>query len=263
MATSPELSLIVPAYNEAARIAETLDAIVSYLERGPNAFEVIVAADGDDATRDEAERRAREDPRVRVTASAARRGKGRAVREAVRLARGRLIGYMDADGKTPVEELEKLLPWLAQDWDVVVGSRALPGSRLESRRRPHRTLGSLVFRALVRGVLGLRDVRDTQCGFKLFRAEAARDLFARQHVDGYLFDLELLLLARASGYRIREVAIRWRDDRDSRFDALAGSAGILRDLLRIARQRVWGGSPPAVGGDAGSSAPSRRRATRA
>lgn len=233
MPTSPDLSLIVPAYREAERIAKTLDAIVSYLERGPNAFEIIVAVDGVDATRDEAERKARVDARIRVTGSPARRGKGRAVREGVALARGRLIGYLDADGKTPVEELAKLLPWLAQGWDAAVGSRAMPESRVEAPRRLHRRLGSAVFGALVRRFLGLREVRDAQCGFKLFRAEVARDLFAHQKVDGYLFDVELLMLARARGYRIREVAIRWRDDGDSRFDPLSGSLRILADLVRI------------------------------
>jgi glycosyltransferase involved in cell wall biosynthesis len=256
MPTSPDLSLIVPAYREAERLAETLDAIVSYLERGPNTFEIIVAADGDDATRGEAERRARADPRIVLTGSPARRGKGRAVREGVALARGRLIGYLDGDGQVPVEELAKLLCWLEAGWDIAVGSRALPGSRIEGRRPLHRRVGSTVFGALVRRFCGLRALRDTQCGLKVFRAEVARELFARQRIDGYLFDVELLVHARARGYRTREVAIRWRADGDSRFDALSGSPRILLDLARIVLQRAWGASPPG-----GVAAPASRAAS--
>jgi dolichyl-phosphate beta-glucosyltransferase len=233
MRTSPELSVIVPAYREAHCIAQTLAAIVSHLERGPAAFEIVAAVDGDDGTRERAERLAAADPRIRVSASVARRGKGRAVREGVALARGRLIGYLDADGKADAAELDKLRPWLDRGWDVAIGSRALPGSRLETSRRLNRRIGSALFAALVRGPLRLTDLRDVQCGCKLFRGHVARDLFARQRIEGYLFDLELLVLARASGYRVCEVPIRWRDDADSRFDPLAGGLRILADLLRI------------------------------
>lgn len=210
-----------------------MDVIVSYLERRPYIFELIVAADGIDGTCERVERRARTDARVRLAASVQRRGKGRAVRDAVTLARGRLIGYVDADGKTPVEEIEKLRDCLEQGFDLALGSRALPGSRVEGRRPLHRRLGSALFAAIVPRLFGLDGIRDTQCGLKLFRAEVARDLFSRQRVDGYMFDVELLMLARASGYRICEVPIRWGDDGDSRLDPLKGSLRIVADLLRI------------------------------
>ena len=223
----------MPAYEEARSIEGTLDSIVSHLAGKPYGFEVIVAADGKDGTRTRALERAGSDGRILVTGSVARRGKGRAVREAVAIARGCLIGYMDADGKASVEELEKLRPWLEAGWDLAVGSRALPESRIEGRRRLYRRLGSAVFAALVRGLLGLREVRDTQCGLKLFRREVARDLFAAQRIDGYMFDVELLCLASARGYRVREVPIRWRADEDSRLELIGGSFRILADLLRI------------------------------
>jgi glycosyltransferase involved in cell wall biosynthesis len=260
MPTSPDLSLIVPAYREGERLAGTLDAIVSYLERSPDAFEIIVAADGDDATRREAERRGRADRRIVVTGSPARRGKGRAVREGMALARGRVIGYLDGDGQVPVEELAKLLCWLEAGWDIAVGSRALPGSQIEGRRPLHRRVGSVVFAALARRFCGLRGLRDPQCGLKVFRAEVARELFARQRIDGYLFDLELLVLARASGYRTREVPIRWRAEGGSRFDALRGSPRILLDLARIVLQRAWDPSPAAGRAAGGSRAASTRSA---
>jgi dolichyl-phosphate beta-glucosyltransferase len=232
MPTSPDLSLIVPAYDEERSIAATLDAIVSYLDAAPLGFEVIVAADGADATRERALEKARTDPRISVSASLQRRGKGRAIRESVALARGRLVGYIDADGKVPADEVVRLLPLFAEGWDVVVGSRALPGSRIEGRRPLHRRLGSALFVALLR-LLGIDGARDTQCGLKLFRADVARDLFARQRIDGYMFDVELLMLARAAGYRVREVPIRWRSEGDSRLDPIKGSWQILADLFRI------------------------------
>ena len=223
----------MPAYNEAAGIARELEAILSYLERQPYRFELIVAADGDDGTRERALGCARGDERVVVTGASARRGKGRAVREAAALARGRLLGYVDADGKVPIEEIERVIPWLERGCDVAIGSRALPASRVGCRRPLHRRCGSRVFAALVHGLIGLRDIRDTQCGFKFFRREAARELFARQRTDGYLFDVELLCLARSLGYRVREVPIRWRDDGDSRLDLATGGLPLLRDLWRI------------------------------
>lgn len=239
----------MPAYDEAAGIARELDAILSYLERRPYSFEVIVSADGDDGTRERAQGCARGDRRVVVTGTVVRRGKGRAVREAAALASGRVIGYVDADGKVPIEELDRVLPWLERDCDVALGSRGLPESRVECRRPLHRRCGSRIFAALVHGLVGLRDVRDTQCGFKFFRREAARELFARQRTDGYLFDVELLCLARALGYRVREVPIRWRDDGDSRLDLVSGGLPLLRELWRIrathhgAPQRVIESSP--------------------
>lgn len=192
-----------------------------------------MSADGEDGTRERARELSRRDTRIVVIGSATRRGKGRAVREAAGLARGRLVGYVDADGKTPIEEIEQLLPWLERDCDVAIGSRALPGSRVEASRVLHRRWGSRLCAGLVHRLIGLRDIRDTQCGFKFFRGEVARELFARQKLDGYMFDVELLCLARSLGYRIREVAIRWHDDRDSRLDLVWGSWGILRDLWRI------------------------------
>ena len=119
----------------------------------------------------------------------------------------------------------------------MIGSRLAPGARVERPAPLHRRLGTLAFTNAVHLLLGLRDVRDLQCGLKLFRAEVARDLFARQRIDGYLFDLELLLLASRAGYRIKEVGVHWRDDRDSRFRPWSGGLSILADLARLRLRR--------------------------
>jgi dolichyl-phosphate beta-glucosyltransferase len=228
-----DLSLVVPAYNEAGRIRQTLQAVTAHLAARGLAYEVIVAADGDDGTREIAALLSADDPHIAVMGGTQRRGKGHAIRLGVGRASGRVVAFVDGDGKTPIEELDRLLPWLERGYDVVIGSRALPESRVEVRAPLHRRLGSRVFRAGVRALLGLGGLSDTQCGCKVFRGDVARDLFARQRIDGYMFDVEVLHLAFRSGYRVKEVGVRWRDDGDSRLDLVAGSWRNLVDLLRI------------------------------
>jgi dolichyl-phosphate beta-glucosyltransferase len=231
--SDPDLSLVVPAYNEAGRIRQTLEAMRSHLTARGLDYEVIVAADGDDATRDIVAEMGKGDRRLSILGGRERRGKGRGVRLGVARARGRIVGFVDADGKTPIEEMDKMLPWLEQGFDMVIGSRGLADSRVEVPQPLYRRVGSRAFGVVMHLLLGLRNVRDTQCGFKFFRGDVARDLFARQRIDGYMFDVELLHLANRSGYRIKEVGVRWRDDRDSRLDLVAGNWRNMVDLLRI------------------------------
>jgi glycosyltransferase involved in cell wall biosynthesis len=228
-----DLSLVVPAYNEASRIRGTLEAMRAWLEARGRPYEIIVSADGDDGTREITAALGAGDPRLVVLGGRERRGKGHGIRLGVARARGRVVGFVDADDKTPVEDLDRLLPWLERGYDVVIGSRAMPGSRVEVKPPLHRRLGSRLFGLGLRALLGLRGVRDTQCGFKVFRGDVARDLFARQRIDGYMFDVEILRLADRSGYRIKEVGVRWRDDGDSRLDLVAGNWRNLVDLLHI------------------------------
>src|SRR5581483_7550494 len=124
-------SLILPAYNEAARIRDTLAEVQSHLDRQPFCYEVLVAADGDDGTRETVARLARMDPRLLVLGSPTRGGKGKGIREAVARARGELIGFSDADNKTPIEELQKVLPFFDQGYDIVIGSRRVLEARVE------------------------------------------------------------------------------------------------------------------------------------
>ena len=229
----PWLSLVVPAYNEVRSIGATLAEMRSYLEAQPYGYEIIVSADGNDGTREAVAELAAEGPRLSVIGSERRGGKGRGVRSAMALARGVVVGFVDADGKTPIAEIEKLLPWLDQGYDLVIGSRGVAESRVEVPQPFYRRVGSRVFGVVMHLLLGLHHVRDTQCGFKFFRGAVARDLFARQRIDGYMFDIELLHLAARSGYRVKEVGVRWRDDADSRLDLLAGNVRNLTDLFRI------------------------------
>jgi dolichyl-phosphate beta-glucosyltransferase len=230
------LSLILPAYEEARVIAGTLAAARAHLDRRGGEYEILVPAEGRDGTQQAARAAAQGDPRVVVFGEERRGGKGRAVREAVLRARSEVIGYADADGKVPFEEMDRLLPWLEQGYDVVIGSRARDDARVERRAPAHRRLGSRAFAAAVRLLVRLPGITDTQCGFKFFRAAAARDLFARQRVDGYMFDVEILRLALRGGLRVKEVGVRWAYDDDSRLEMVRGNWRNAVDLLRIAFQ---------------------------
>src|SRR5262245_51000028 len=233
MAACPYLSLIVPAYNEAASIRSTVHAVQDYLDRQYFSYEILVAADGDDGTREIVADLARRDSRLRVLGGPGRGGKGRGIRLGVAHAQGLVIGYFDADYKTPIEELERVLPWLERGYDLAIGSRGVADSRIEVRQPWFRRLGSSGFAMAMHLSVGLWDIKDTQCGFKFFRGDVARDLFARQRIDGYMFDVEILYLAKKTGYHIKEVGVRWRDDGDSRLQLVAGNWRNALDILRI------------------------------
>ena len=229
----PFVSIVVPAFNEVQRIAGTLAHMRQYLDGQAYGYEIIVAADGDDGTREKVAELSARDPRVSVIGSRERGGKGKGVREGILRCRGRYVGFIDADYKTPIDELEKLMPHLRDGCDVVIGSRAVGESRIERPQPMYRRVGSKVFARVMRTLVGLHGVADTQCGFKFFQRHVARDLFSRQRIDGYMFDVEILRLALRGGYRVKEVGVRWADDGDSRYDPVGGTLKNAKELLRI------------------------------
>ncbi len=232
MAALPRLSLVIPAFNEVATIQSTLRAIRNYLEPRGFAYELIVAADGTDGTREAAAALVSELP-VKVLGEPERRGKGRGVREGMLAADGEIVGFLDADYKVAIDDIEKILPWFEQGYDAVIGSRAVAGADIQVQQKWFRRLGSKGFALVMRQLVGLRGIADTQCGFKFFRAAVARDLFSRQRIDGYMFDVEILSLALRTGYKIKEVGVTWRDDGDTRLKLVSGNWKNLKDLFRI------------------------------
>jgi dolichyl-phosphate beta-glucosyltransferase len=226
------VSLIIPAYNEVGRIRETVGEAVDYFHQRNQPFEIIVSADGSDGTREAAREMAARHPEIKVIGSPQRRGKGLGIREGVGLASGDVIGFTDADNKTPITEFSKVEP-LLDGHEVVIGSRGVRGARIERAQPLYRRLGSKAFAVVMHALIGLGDIVDTQCGFKFFQADVARDLFALQQIDGYMFDVEILFLARMRGYRITQVPIRWRDDGDSRWPVVSGSIRNGRDIMSI------------------------------
>ena len=230
-----DVSLILPAFNEAATIASTIRETGRYFQSRGLRYEIIVAADGDDGTRELAQQTAQQGEPVRVIGNKERSGKGRGVREAMALARGDIAGYADADNKVPIEEFDKFRPWFSQGYDVVIGSRALKDSQIERRQPLYRQLGGKGFGLFMHVVVGLWDIVDSQCGFKFFTRAAAREVFRRQRIDGYMFDVEILAIAERLGYKIQQVPIRWRDDGDSRLELVRGNLRNVRDIFRIRR----------------------------
>jgi dolichyl-phosphate beta-glucosyltransferase len=244
MTAPPRLSLIIPAYNEVATIQRTLRAIRDYLAAREFSYELIVSADGTDGTREAAAELVSEMP-VAVMGEPRRRGKGCGVREGVLAATGEVVGFLDADYKVAIDEIEKILPWFEQGYDVVIGSRGAAGADIRVRQPWYRRVGSKGFAMLMRPLVGLRGIADTQCGFKFFRAEAARELFSRQRIDGYMFDVEILSLALRLGYRVKEVGVRWQDDGDTRLKLISGNWKNLKDLFRIRFGRRLAAKPAA------------------
>ncbi len=238
----------MPAYNEQARITLTLVKTLDHLDQHHPGAEVIVVDDGStDDTARLVEQFAARDPRVQLLRQERNRGKGAAVRRGMLAARGEHVLFMDADLSTPIEELDKLLAY-TPDAEVVIGSRGLAESDLRIRQPFPRELMGRVFNFLVRSVL-MGGFKDTQCGFKLFSRAAAQDLFARQTLDGFAFDVEILTLAQERGYRIREVPVVWMHAPNSKVSPIRDAQRMFRDLIGLRlRRRARSGSAVADGG---------------
>jgi glycosyltransferase involved in cell wall biosynthesis len=231
--TEFDITLILPAYNEARTIENTIREAVDYFRSRRMSYQIIVPADGNDGTREIVSRMGASDPAISAIGESARRGKGKGVREAVALARGAIIGYADADNKVPIEEFDNFRPWFSRGFDLVIGSRALNRAKIERKQPLYRRLGGRGFHLFMQAVVWLPGIHDSQCGFKFFRAEAAREIFRRQKIDAYMFDVEILKIAQRLRYKIQEVSIRWRDDHDSRLDLVRGNLRNVRDIFRI------------------------------
>jgi dolichyl-phosphate beta-glucosyltransferase len=224
---APALSIVIPAYNEEARLGPTLDRINAWLRTRPHAVEVIVSDDGSrDRTREVAEAGG-----ARVVGHMPNRGKGAAVRAGMLAATGDRVLMCDADLATPIEELDKLAAELDRGADVAIASRALDRTLIETRQHPMRELMGRTFNGIVR-MLVLGGIKDTQCGFKLFTRTAAQDLFGRATVDGFAFDVEVLWLARGR-YRIAEVPVVWRHVEESKVSPGSDALRMFVDVVKL------------------------------
>lgn len=242
------LSVVIPAYNEANRLPSTLVEIVRYLTDRPSWLpaEILVVDDGSrDGTAAVAKHAETADGiTLDCLIHDRNRGKGAAARTGFAVSRGTSILLCDADLATPIEELERLAECPAGG--AAIGSRAIDRSRIERRQPLYRDLMGRVFNLAVR-TLAVPGIRDSQCGFKLFDGDLGRRVAAVQRIDGFAFDVEMLFLVRAWGRQVHEVPVRWRHVDESRVQAVAHSADMFMDLLRIGWWRATGriSRPPA------------------
>jgi dolichyl-phosphate beta-glucosyltransferase len=234
---SPELSIVIPCYNEEQRLPRTIEQIERYLAGTGASYELILVDDGStDGTRKIMDAAAERNRSVRLEALPHNRGKGRALAEGVAAARGTEILVTDADLSTPIEELDKLRAELHSGVGVVIASRAMKKSRIEISQPIYRVLMGKAFNLLVQAVL-LPGIWDTQCGFKLFRAEVAHDAFAGLTTDGFGYDPEVLYRAKRRGVRIAEVPVVWRNSAPTKVSPIKSSIDMFRHVLRIRFRR--------------------------
>ena len=237
---NPTLSIVIPAFNEEARLAPTVRGAVGLVRSRGVAGEVIVVDDGSrDGTSALVQRLAAELPGVRLVRLAANHGKGYAVRSGVLNATGELVLFADADGATPWDQLARLEAAVAAGADVAIGSRALHSADTRVQARWYRRAMGRTFHRLVE-LLTVRGFRDTQCGFKLFRGPVAQDLFARMRMDGFIFDVEVLLMAQRGGHRVAEVPVNWVHQPGSRVSLVRDSLRMARDLFVIRANALRG-----------------------
>jgi dolichyl-phosphate beta-glucosyltransferase len=226
----PEISIVIPAFNEEQRLPRTLRTVTEYLDGRGDQYEIVVV---DDGSSDRTAAVARETGSARLTllTNGVNRGKGFSVRRGMLAARGSRRLMSDADLSTPIEELPCLLALLDQGFDIAIGSRALTGARIEVHQPRYRELVGRLFNRLAR-ILAVRGLADTQCGFKLFTGPAATEIFRTARLDGFSFDVEALYIAQKRGFRIVETPVTWRNDAATRVTMLRGWLAFL-DLVRI------------------------------
>jgi dolichyl-phosphate beta-glucosyltransferase len=229
----PKYSIVIPAYNESARIPATLEAVVSCLRERGWAAEVIVVNDGStDSTAEVVRAFARTAPEVRLVENPGNRGKGYSVRSGVLQAVGEVVLFTDSDLSAPIEEADRLFAAIDQGADIAIGSRWLESGRQTHKQPLYRQFFGRCFNAVTRTIMGLR-FADTQCGFKAFTREAAQTVFQLQTIERWGFDPEILFIALKRGLRVVEVSVSWAHDERTRMSYLKDGMKMLEEIAAI------------------------------
>ncbi len=238
----PDLSIVIPAYNEESRLPATLERIAAYLKNRGREAEVLVVDDGSkDRTATVAESFRGKIPTLRVVSNGVNRGKGYSVRHGVQEAHGRIVLFTDADLSAPIEEADKLIEAL-EKYDLAIGSRAVDRSLITVRESRFREFAGIIFNKLVRIILWLPFV-DTQCGFKAFRRDPCAVAFEQQTIERFGFDPELLYLARHHGLRAVEIPVRWGHSPATKVSMLRDSLQMFLDVFKIRWNALRGRYP--------------------
>jgi dolichyl-phosphate beta-glucosyltransferase len=241
-AATPDLSIVIPSYNEELRLPTTLEQITTFLSILGRDTEILVVDDGSkDRTAEVAESFQKTLPNLRVVSNGVNRGKGFSVRHGMQEARGRNVLFTDADLSAPIEEAPKLLDAL-KTYDVAIGSRALDRSLITIHESRFREFAGIIFNTIVRVILRLPFV-DTQCGFKAFRREPCKILFEQQRIERFGFDPELLYLARHHGLQTIEIPVRWGHSPATKVNMFRDSIHMFVDIFTIRWNAIRGRYP--------------------
>lgn len=226
------LTVLIPAYNEEKRIGPTIERIISFLETKKYSWEILVVDDGSKDRTIEVAKEAGKNKAIRVEKNPQNMGKGATIKNGMLSAKGKYRLFSDADLSTPIEELDKLLPYVEKEFGAAIGSRALAESKLEVRQPFYREMMGRTFNLFVRALV-IGNIKDTQCGFKLFKDEVAEKVFRAQKLQGFSFDVEILFLTKKFGYKIKEVPVRWIDSPASKVSPIKDSVKMFLDLIKI------------------------------
>ncbi len=230
---TPFLSVIVPAYKEGERIGRNLLEIDAYLKSKSYTYEIIVIEDGSpDNTAEIARNYSLQIPHLRVIDNAENHGKGFVVRQGLLEAKGKYCVFLDADGSTSITHLDTFLPAFEEGYDVVIGSRKIEGAFIQVHQPRHREIMGEGGNWLIRILLGLWSYPDTQCGFKMLTGEAARAIASRMVVDRFGFDFELIALAHALRFKVKQLPVRWMNEEGSTV-SLTGPNGFIQVLIDL------------------------------
>ncbi len=227
------LTVVIPVFNEVNRIGKTLEKIMLYLDPCNYSFEIIVVDDGStDGTYLLVKEFSERYKEVQILRTEMNQGKGDSVRKGMLASRGQYAVFSDADLSTPIEEIEKLLEWLGKGYDIAIGSRGLRESDIKIHQPWYREAMGKTFNLLVR-FLAVKGIKDTQCGFKCFKQEIVQDVFDKQTISHFSFDVELLWIALKRGYKIKEVPVIWWNDVYSKVNPVSDSLRMFYDLMKI------------------------------
>ncbi len=232
MPETPYISVIIPAYDEADRLPKTLKEVRQFLNSWDKRFEIIVVDDGShDGTFDVARKNLEGVPHL-VLANVQNRGKGYCVKKGMLAASGKYLLFSDADQSTPIAELARMIPYLEDGYDIVIGSRAARDPQVKREMIWYREIMGGTYNLLMQCLI-YPGITDSQCGFKCFKHDIARDLFSKQKIDGFSFDAEILYLARKKGYRVKEMAVSWFRDPKSKVKLIKDSIRMFFELIKI------------------------------
>lgn len=230
-----KISIVIPAFNEENRIKLTLEKMISYLTKNRYQYEIIVV---DDGSTDKTAKVASNYKKVKVLINEQNKGKGFSIKKGILNAKYPTVLFSDSDLAVPIDELPKLQKYMPK-FDIVISSRNLKGSNIITKQPVYRQMMGKIFSLLVR-IISIKDFKDTQCGFKLFKTKVAKQIVSLQTINRFSFDVEMLVIAKNAGFRVKEVPTKWIDKEGSSVSPIKDSIRMFKDLLLIRYNDIRG-----------------------